>query len=161
MNIWRDQPLADDHPEGPASCKWSSVTPCTQVTSARIQIQSRGRILNNLFLLLYYGLGLRYFSVTILCVTRRSMHGKGRWSSRLRRRRAPSRGCTPEWTWAKSVISSTSGWSSSPLASLQVLLPLVSHLVCSEKRKWQNWIQVFLLFNQLRGKTLTNNIIIT
>ena len=41
MIIWRGRPLANDHPEGPASCKWSSAIPVTLVTSARIQIQSR------------------------------------------------------------------------------------------------------------------------
>ena len=40
--ISRGWTLANDHPEGPTSCKWSSITPVTPVTSARIQIQSRG-----------------------------------------------------------------------------------------------------------------------
>ena len=50
MIIWRDQPLVNDHPEGPASCKWSSVTPITELTSARIQIQCCGPFQNNLLL---------------------------------------------------------------------------------------------------------------
>ena len=39
--IQRGRPLANDHLEGWASCKWSSVTSVTLVTSARIQILSR------------------------------------------------------------------------------------------------------------------------
>ena len=42
MIIQRIWLLTNDHLKGPASCKWSSITPVTLVTSARIQIQSRG-----------------------------------------------------------------------------------------------------------------------
>ena len=54
MIIRRGRPLANDHPEGPAYCKWSSVTPVTLVNSARNQIQSRGPFYNNLFLLIFF-----------------------------------------------------------------------------------------------------------
>ena len=50
MIIQRGRPLANDHPERPASYKWSSVTPVTLVNSARIQVQFRGPFQNNLFL---------------------------------------------------------------------------------------------------------------
>ena len=53
MIIRRNRPLANDHQEGPASCKKLSDTPVTLVTSARIQIQSRGPFWNNLFLFLF------------------------------------------------------------------------------------------------------------
>ena len=137
MIILRDQPLANDHLEWPASCKWSSgvagllqmiirtgrplandhlspLSPLSPLPGSRFNLADLSWTICSL---LWRGIQMvvmqasiqriRYFSVTIPCVTRRSMHGKGRWSSRLRRRRAPSRGCTPGWTWAKSVILST------------------------------------------------------
>ena len=42
MIIRRIRPLANDHPADPATCKWSSVSPITLITSPRIQNQSRG-----------------------------------------------------------------------------------------------------------------------
>ena len=54
MIIRRIWPFANDHLEGPASCKWSSFTLVTIVTSSRIQIQSRGPFQNNL-LLFFFG----------------------------------------------------------------------------------------------------------
>ena len=47
QRVW---PFANYYQEGPASCKWSSVTPVTLVNSARIQIQCSGPFENNLFL---------------------------------------------------------------------------------------------------------------
>ena len=67
MIIRRNRPLANDHQEGPASCKKLSDTPVTLVTSARIQIQSRGPFWNNLFLFSLYScvrLCANYFPVT-------------------------------------------------------------------------------------------------
>ena len=54
MIIWRIRPLANDHPEGLAPYKRSSVTPFTPITSPRIQIKSRGPFSHNLFLLLEF-----------------------------------------------------------------------------------------------------------
>ena len=61
MIIWRERPFANDHLEDLDFCnRWSGGTglfqmidssPLTLVTSARIQIQSRGSFQNNLFLL--------------------------------------------------------------------------------------------------------------
>ena len=67
MIIRMNRPLANDHQEGPASCKKLSDTPVTLVTSARIQIQSRGPFWNNLFLFSLYScvrLCANYFPVT-------------------------------------------------------------------------------------------------
>ena len=47
QRVW---PFANYYQEGPASCKWSSVTPVTLVNSARIQIQFSGPFENNLLL---------------------------------------------------------------------------------------------------------------
>ena len=52
MIIRRSRPFSNGHSEGPASCKWSSVTSVTLVTSAKVQIQSRRPFWNNWFLFL-------------------------------------------------------------------------------------------------------------
>ena len=60
MIIQRIWPLANDHFDGPTSCKWSSVTLVTLVTFARIQIQSCGPFQNNLLLFVLILRGRQY-----------------------------------------------------------------------------------------------------
>ena len=168
MIIQRDWHLANNHSQEPASCNDHLSPPrypshlCEDPDSILQTFLEQFVLASLLWMRIQMVVmqasiqQIRYFSVTIPCVTRRSMHGKGRWSSRLRRRRAPSRGCTQGWTWAKSAISST--WL---IVITSGISPGASSFGLSFGPLWeekrQNWIQmyfkVFLLFNQLRSKT--------